>query len=288
MAWSIPVAFVDQFGATVRRLAQQEMSALRRYVTIDTDIRGEAKAMEQLAKGQDTANKIVDRHGDTIIGDQTHLRRWVYTQPYDVADLMDKEDEVKKLIDPTSAYVQNHAATMGRTMDDVIIDALGGSVQTGHKGDVTLQFPAANVISANGTGLTLAKLRALRIKFEKAFVPNTKRRYIVCTSTQIDDLLGEDKIISSDYAAVKALVNGEVNTFMGFTFITAERLNLTANVRRCFAFTSDAITLAVANDVSTRASERPDKRYAWQIYTWMSIGAVRVEDSHVYAIDCVE
>lgn len=288
MAWSIPVAFVDQFAATVRRLAQQETSVLRRYVDIDTDIKGEAKAMELLAKGQDTANEIVTRHGDTIIGDQTHLRRWLYTRPYDVADLIDKEDQIRHLIDPQGLYVQNHAATMGRTMDDVIIRAFNAPVKAGHDAEITENFPAGNVVAAGGSGLTLAKLRELRKRFSQAFVPNNKRRYIVCTASQIDNLLGEDRITSADYAAVKALVNGEVNTFMGFTFIECERLPKTGSVRHCFAFTSDAIRLGVAQDISSRASERPDKRYAWQIYTWMVIGAVRVEDSHVYQVDCVE
>jgi hypothetical protein len=288
VAWSIPVAFVDQFSATVRLLAEQQESALRRYVTVDTEIRGDAKALELLDKGQDTANVVAARHGDTIIGDQTHLRRWLYTKPYDVADLIDREDRVRTLLDPSGPYTTRHAGTMGRTMDDVIIAAMGGPVQSGHDGATTLTFPSGQVIAAGGTGLTIAKLRKARTKFAKAFVPKSKRKYIVCTSQQIEDLLSATEVTSADYNVVKALVNGEVNSFMGFEFIECERLPVASNIRSCYAFTSDAIVLGVAQDVQTRASERPDKRYAWQIYTSMDIGAVRLEDSHVVQIDCAE
>jgi hypothetical protein len=102
--------------------------------------------------------------------------------------------------------------------------------------------------------------------------------------------LESTSITSSDFNTVKALVQGEVNTFMGFNFITSTRLahNTGTDVRTCFAYAVDGITLAVAKDLTVRIDERPDKGYSVQVYACMSIGATRMEEEKVVEISCDE
>lgn len=288
MAWSIPTAFVEQFSATVRLLAGQRESRLRRTVTVDTDITGESKSYDFIGLGADTANVVVTRHGDTPLNDQEHTRRWVYPVDYDVADLIDRPDRAKMLIDPTSAYVRNHAGTMGRTMDDAIIRAFTADVKTGRDASGTSSFPSSQTIPHGSTGLTIAKLITAREMLDAAEVGDDQTRWLACTARQISNLLNDDKIASADYNTVKALVNGEIDTFMGFRFVRCQRLPLVGNIRDCFVYTSDAIILAVQREPTSQASERPDKRYAWQIYTSGSWGAVRMEDVRVVRIQCQE
>lgn len=290
---TIPVAFVDQFSANVHMLAEQRMSRLLR-TCVREDVTGDSFAVDRIGatKGGNTAanpagaaNQITTRHGDTPLDNTPHTRRWGFIADYDVADLIDKQDRVKLLIDPDSAYTIKHAATMGRTIDDVVLAALGGSVAEGHTGTTVTAYDTTNQQIASGsTGLTVAKLREAKRKLDAAEVDDMWPRYFVTNSTGIDNLLEDDKIASQDYNTVKALVRGEVNSFMGFEFIRSERVPLVSTERGDFAYASPAIRLALPRPPSSIAADRPDKRHAKQIYTSMSLGAVRVEDVMVVRV----
>ena len=69
------------------------------------------------------------------------------------------------------------------------------------------------------------------------------------------------------------------------------RLNLDTTYtddRLCFAFTEDAIKLAIGKDVTAKISERADKSYSTQVYYAMDIGATRMEEEKVVQIPCDE
>ena len=68
----------------------------------------------------------------------------------------------------------------------------------------------------------------LRFKFVDPSIP----RFIIVGPIQISDLLAVTQATSSDYASVKALVNGEIDTFMGFKFVVSNRLSKTGNLRK--------------------------------------------------------
>ncbi|MEK9896448.1 MAG: phage capsid protein, partial [Burkholderiaceae bacterium] len=109
------------------------------------------------------------------------------------------------------------------------------------------------------------------------------------SAKQLSDLLALTQITSADYNSVKALVQGQIDTFMGFKFIRSERLGLDGSSnRQVLAFTKSAIGLAVGKDMSTKISERADKNYATQVFLSMTIGATRVEDEKVVEIACQE
>jgi hypothetical protein len=207
---------------------------------------------------------------------------------YEFADLIDEQDKVRMLIDPTSAYAQAAAAAMGRSMDDVIIDAALGTAFTGETGSTSTTMLAGNQIANGGTDLTVAKLRTAKKTLDLASVDPSIPRYIAVGPEQIDALLGDTNVTSSDFNTVKALVQGEINTFMGFEFIVTNRLSKASNIRSCFAWAEDGLTLAIGKDVMARIDERSDKGYATQVYYCMSIGATRMEEEKVVQIDCDE
>ncbi len=224
--------------------------------------------------------------------DTPHDRRRLSLADYEYADLVDDQDKVRMLIDPTSSYARAAAAAMGRAMDDVIITAATGTANTGEtgSGSATLDSTNNSVGSASSNdGLTLAKLREAKRKMDLNDVDPSIPRYIAVGPKQIEDLLGDTTVTSSDFNTVKALVQGELDTFMGFRFIMSNRLTVDANdIRKCFAWAEDGLTLGVGKDISARIDERADKGYATQVYYCMSIGAVRMEEDKVVQIFCDE
>ena len=286
MSSQITTAFVQQYSNNVQMLSQQKGSLLRNAVDSETIV-GKNAFFEQV--GQATAQKRVSRHSDTPQIDTPHQRRRVSLVDYEYADLIDKQDQVRTLIDPTSSYAQAAAFALGRAMDDEIITAVSGTAFSGETGSTSVVLPSAQKITESGTdGMTIAKLREAKEKFDSASVDPSIPRYIVVGPKQISDLLGTTQVTSSDFNTIKALANGEINSFLGFNFITSNRLSIASSKRLCLAFAMDGIKLALGQDIMTRIDERSDKGYATQVYVCMTMGATRMEEEKVVTIEAHE
>lgn len=286
MSVQITTAFVEQYKSNVFHLAQQKGSKLRDAVRTESIV-GKSHFFERI--GSTAAVKRTSRHADTPRVDTPHSRRKVTMDDYDWADLIDDSDKVRLLISPQSEYAKAGAYAMGRTMDDVIIAAATGNAFGGVSGGSTIALPAGQKIAHGSTGLTIAKLISAKEKLDAANVDPDEARVLVCSAKQISDLLGTTQITSSDFNSVKALVQGDIDTFMGFRFIRSERLGTDSNGnRQVLAFTNTSMGLALGKDIQTKISERADKNYSTQVYLCMTIGATRVEDEKVIEIACTE
>jgi len=284
---NINTAAVKQFGSNIEMLVQQKGSKLRNAVRVESGIVGEEAYFDQLA--ETAAVQKVARNSDTPLVKSDHRRRRVTMYDYEWADLLDKEDQLKMLIDPTSAYVQNAAWALGRSMDDLIIAAFSGAAYTGKAGGTTTNFTAANQIAVAASGLTLTKLLAAKELLDAADVDPQEERYIAVTAGQVTDLLNTTEIKDSDYNTVKALASGQVDTFLGFKFILCNRLATDASSSRiCPVWAKSGMLLAVAKEVSSRIDVRPDKSYATQVYASMGIGATRMQEEKCAEIYCAE
>jgi len=285
MSTEVTTAFVQQYSANVQMLSQQMGSRLRDAVRVE-NMTGKNAFFDQVGKA--TAQKRTTRHADTPQIDTPHARRRVSLVDYEYADLIDDQDKVRMLIDPTSAYAQAAAAAMGRAMDDEIIAAALGTAFTGETGSTSTALPAAQQIANGGADMSLAKLRQAKKILDLSDVDPSIPRYLACGPDQIEALLADTNVTSSDFNTVKALVQGEVNQFMGFNFIVTNRLAKSGDIRSCFAWAEDGLALAVGRDVMARIDERNDKGYATQVYYCMSIGSTRMEEEKVVQIDCDE
>jgi hypothetical protein len=286
MSSQITTAFVQQYSNNVQMLSQQKGSLLRSVVDSET-VRGKNSFFDQV--GVATAQKRVSRHSDTPQIDTPHSRRRVSLVDYEYADLIDNADRLKTLIDPTSSYALAAAYAMGRAMDDEIIAAISGTAYTGETGSTSTPLPSSQKITEASTGgLTLDKLRNAKQILDLADVDPSLPRHMVISPKGLSDLLNNTTITSSDYNTIKALVQGELNTFMGFNFIVSNRLSLASNKRLNLAFVGDGVKLALGQDVVTRIDERADKGYSTQVYVSMSMGATRMEENKVVTIESYE
>lgn len=285
MSTQITTAFVQQFSSNVQLLSQQMGSLLRGSVS-EESVTGEKAFFDQV--GSSAAVKRTSRHSDTPVVDTPHSRRMVTMDTYEWADLIDDADKVRMLIDPTSAYARTAAAAMGRAMDDAIITAATGVAKTGKSGATSTSLPASQQIAAGGADLTLAKLIEAKKKLDLNSVDPSINRYIAVGPNQIESLLNNTTVTSSDFNTVKALVQGEIDTFLGFKFIVTNRLSLSGSDRSCFAWAEDGIKLAMGKDVMARIEERADKSFSTQVYYCSTFGATRMEEDKVVEIICGE
>lgn len=310
MAQQITEAFVKQFGANVMHLAQQKGSRLRRAVRNESQT-GDSAFFDRI--GTVAAQLKTGRHSSTPQLDTPHSRRRVTLADYEWADLVDDQDKIRMLNDPTSEYAMAAVWSFGRSMDDVIITAALGDAYSGVDGGTTVAHPnsqkIASVASSAHSNMNVQVLRRAKRILDAAEVDPSARRYITVSALQIEALLGQTEVTSSDFNTVKALAQGEINTFLGFEFIQTERLalltsgslaadtttgvvssgsSLTGTLRRCFAWTMPGILFSVGADYKSRISERDDKSYATQVYGCMSIGATRMEEVQVVEVICKE
>lgn len=288
MSQYITTAFVEQYSSNVTHLSQQMGSKLRGAVDVES-VKGKQAYFDQI--GAVAAQVRTTRHGSTPLIETPHSRRAVSLADYEWSDLIDDLDKVRLLIDPTSAYAKAAAAAMGRSMDDVIIASLGGTAQAASNSTSlsSVALPAGQKITVAATGLTVSKLLDAKYTLDAADVDPSIKKYIVVGPKQIQDLLNTTEVKSADFNTVKALAQGDINSFMGFNFIMSNRLAVDGNSDRLvYAFTEDAIKLAIGSDVKARIDERNDKSYATQVYYSMAIGASRMEEAKVVEIACNE
>src|SRR5210317_2517331 len=286
MSNQITTAFVQQYSNNVQMLSQQKGSLLRSAVDVETGV-GKNSFFDQV--GVASAVKRLTRHSDTPQMDTPHSRRRVSLSDYEYSDLIDNQDKIRTLIDPTSAYATAAAYALGRAQDDEIIAALSGTAYTGETGSTATALPSAQKITEAGTnGLTIAKLRNAKEILDSASVDPSITRFIAVSPKQVTDLLGTTEVTSSDFNSVKALANGEVNTFLGFNFIVSNRLSITGSKRLALVWAMDGIGLGVGKDVTARIDERADKGYATQVYYCMDIGATRMQENMIVRIKCDE
>lgn len=285
MSTQVSTAFVQQFSSNVTMLSQQMGSLMRGSVDTETVV-GEKAFFDQVGKA--AAVVRTTRHGDTPLMETPHTRRMVTLADYEWADLIDSQDKVRMLSDPTSTYARAAAAAMGRSIDDVLIAAMNGSSYTGKSGSTATVLPSGQKIVHASAGLTIAKLVSAKKILDANTIDPSIPRYIAVSPEQIEDLLNNTTVTSADYNTVKALVQGDIDTFVGFKFITTTRLTDDGTSRLCLAWAEDGVKLGIGKDVNAQITTRADKSYSTQVYYCMSLGATRTEEEKVVQIACNE
>lgn len=296
MSFQVTEAMVQQFGTNFRILYQQKKSRFENWCQIENGIVGQSKSVERI--GKIDAYDITSRHADTKYGEIPHSRRWIDLADKGQAELVDEMDKIRMLADPTSPYTGVILAALNRAKDDVILAAARGSARTN---STAATLPAGQKIAEGGTGLTLAKLLQAKEILDSNEVDDDasmamdgqsqseqSARVIAVSAKQLTNLYGTTEIKSIDYNSVKALAQGQIDTFLGFKFVRTERLAKASTTRYVTAWSRSCVALGIGKDIVTSIDTLPGKNYSVQVYGRMSIGAARLEDEGVVEIGCYE
>jgi len=297
-ASTVSTAFTEQYSALVYMLAQQKGSKLKACVRNETVQNARNAYFERL--GTADVQEITTRHGDTPLNEIPHSRRRLTPVDYNTATLLDNADQLKMLIDPKSPYAQSQAMSLGRQIDDTIIAAVYADVATGQSGATSVSFAndsrsmngdgtitALGTLASSGTetDITLAKILAMMNLFNEEDVDSDIPKYWCVSPREIQIMLDIEELTSADYVTIKALLQGKIESFMGFKWIWSNRLPLDAASSACtrtFAWAEDGLILGTAESITSRITERDDKNYSIQVYSEMSCGAIRLEGAKVH------
>lgn len=281
MADTQATIYAQAYAANIMQLAQQKFSKLLNTVYLKPNVRGKNFFQDQI--GAWSMQTKGGRNVATPNNDPALDRRMGTLLDYHDARLLDRGDELRCISDPKSAYTIAAAQSIGRQIDDVILAAIIGTAYYGETGSSSVTLSSTYIVTTTAGALTLAQLASVKQKLDDNDV-DAEDRYFVISPATLSNLLQNTNITSADYNSVKALVRGEIDSFMGFKWIASTRVTSACGATYSgVAFQKTGICLGMGAAPMVRTDERTDLSYSWQVYYELNMGAVRLEEKKVVA-----
>jgi hypothetical protein len=271
-------AFITLFDAEVKQ-AYQGRAQLVAAVRQRRGVEGSSVKFPKVGKGVATVRVP---QSDVTPLNVAFSQATVNLTDFNAAEYADIFNQAKVNFDERQELVQVVANAIGRRQDQIILDALAGS-STG------------NVVNENeggtDTGLNVAKLRAAKRLLDKNNVP-MDNRHIIIHANSLASILGETSVTSADFNTVRALVSGELNTFLGFTFHTigdrAEGgLPIADSERKLWAFHRDAVGYAEGIAPRTEINYIPEKT-SFLVNAVFSAGAIAIDAEGIVEVQTTD
>jgi len=275
MAIGLSNAFVTLFDAEVKQ-AYQAKAELVGAVRQRRGVEGSTAKFPKVGKGVATL-RIPQTDVTPLNVDFSQVTATM--EDWNAAEYSDIFMQQKVNFDERQELVQVVANAIGRRQDQLILDALNTSGTS---------LSVATSIGGADTNLNVAKLREAKKLLDKGNVP-PQDRHIVLHANNLASLLSENSVTSSDFNTIKALVQGEINTFLGFTFhVLGDRAEgglpvAAGDVRSVWAFHKDAVGYAEGMGPKTEINYVPEKT-SFLVNSMFSAGAVAIDAEGIVKI----
>lgn len=277
MAIGISNAFVQLFDAEVKQ-AYQAGRSLAGVTRERSNVEGNQVKFPKIGKGQATVRVP---QTDVTPLNVTYSQVSASMTDYIAAEYSDIFHQQKVNFDERRELVQVVGNAIGRQMDQVVIDALNAASSPSTVG---------TDIGGSGTNLNLAKLLAAKKALDTKNVPS-EGRCAVIHANGLSSLLDETEVTSSDFASVKALVRGEIDTFLGFKFITLgdrdEGGLPLPSTRTNFFFHKDSVGMGIGMNQRSEVNYVPEKT-SFLVSSMFSAGAVAIDDEGIVKVSTTE
>jgi len=257
MSKTLSSVAVTEFDSMVKQ-AYQGMGMLKGTVTMRNNVVADTYKFRKMGKGlanqKSTSDLVTPMDVNHDLATAT-LQNWnapEYTDIFDQAEVnFDEKQELAEAI----------AGALGRRFDQLVIDAMDAST------------PDATDIAAGAANLTVAKLIAAKVALKDQGVGDADL-FFVANAQGLGGLLNDTKATSEDFATVKALVNGTINSFMGFTFNFIETrteggLTVAANIVDSYAYHRASVGVAQGFENKTSIDWIADRT------SWLSNGMLK-------------
>jgi len=271
MSKTLSSVAATQFDTEVKHAYQAEMATLAGTTTERKGVTGGDYKFRKMGKGQ--ATKRTAPSADAIPMNVDHGFATCTLEDWDANEYTDIFDAAEVNFDEVRELGTTIAGALGRRDDQLKIDAAAAGTYNATPVWDTSGGLVSTDIGGVGTNLNVAKLRRIKKYMDDNEVPSMGRHIIVSPSG-MEGLLGETQVTSSDYNSVKALVQGDVNTFLGFTFhmigIRDEGgMAISGSLRDGYAWHESAIGYANGIDMTTNVDWIPTKK------SWLSAGNLK-------------
>ncbi len=294
---SLSSHYTDAFEANLSSVPQQKGSRL--VAVVDSNLNftkpGDMFNADDLRESSGP-KPIEDRFGKSPEGARGKKRRVGFWTPYDDGEWVDDIDTAKSLSDPTNETMVSMQWGHERYRDDVIIAGLDAPAREGRTGEVTVPFPASQVIAVNdwsykrkgdsssgNAPLTFAKLNNAAKKLGQSQIEG--RRTFVTNREGVAQLLTDPTITDRESSSVQMLMSGELSAFMGFDWVVTERLPFeTGSVRKNFAFVRPAVQYRERKLTMATIVRRADRKFNWYAYYKGMNGMLRRYDEAVVKV----
>jgi|TARA_R110002033_G_scaffold148787_2_gene185892 hypothetical protein len=282
MSTNLSPAFVQLFEAEVHQ-AYQAAAVLRGAARMRTGVVGDTVKFPKVGKGQAS---IRVPQTDVVPINAAFSQISVTLSDYVASEYSDIFNQQKVNFDERQELAQVVGNAIGRREDQILIDALeAASAGTTVAKNVVTSGSAAN------SNLNVGKIIAAKKGLDAANVPPTDRHFVV-HANNLAGLLSDERAISSDFQTLQALVQGNINQMMGFTFhIVGDRdeggLPLSSSDRTCFAFHRSALGCAVGIAPKTEINYIPEKT-SFLVTSMLSMGAAAIDVEGIVDVVCAE
>lgn len=232
----------------------QGVGKLRGKVTVRNNVTGNEYRFQQIGKGM--AHKRTAPSSDSIPMNIDYSKVLVILEDWDADEYTDMFKQKEVNFDEVRELASVILNALGRRLDQTIIDAVN---------DARASIVAiGNIVLAGATGLDIPKLTALVQLMDDLEVPEDGRHFVGTTMAK-RQLLNSTEVTSSDYNNVKALVNGQVNTFLGLNFCWIGKreeggMTIAGDISDCFAYHESRIGTAIGIEPSTSVDWVPQKK----------------------------
>lgn len=278
MSRNLSAAAIASFDSLVKH-DYQAMGQLRKTVRVKTGVKGSTHRFQRMGKGMATA-RIPQT--DVIPMNVGHEPVNATLSDWNAPEYTDIFDQAKTNVNERKELAETIAGAITRREDQLLIDALDAATTT--------KKVAVSVGGAN-SGLNTAKVREAKRLLDKSSVPKTDR-FMVVHSNALSQMLDDPKATSSDFNTVKALVDGNLKTWLGFNWIQLGDydeggLDLTGKIRTNFAYQKKAMGLAVGIDFRTEVGYVREKT-SWLANGLFSAGAVAIDPDGIVELSTYE
>jgi hypothetical protein len=268
MAATLSQAFITKWSDDVTHLASQKKSKLMDAIRVHRNVGSKTYNFQRM--GNMSAVVRPDGSYDEVIpGTPPVSTVSAVLQNYEAAIYIPKFDEDKINYDSRVEYQTESVETINRTIDDVVISALGGATAT------------ANTYAT----LTLAAVQAQAFYLDSSDVEEEDRIFLAGMQ-QKQDLLGIQQFTDIFYLGSAMMGNtpitkGTPEPVLGFgRWVFSTRLPVSGTNRTCYAFAKYGVGAAIGQDLETTFDWVPARR-SWLVVSDVSLASVIVDQARV-------
>lgn len=269
---TISPAFVTIFDNEVKQ-AYQASRSLAGLVR-EKSVEGDTVRFNKLTKGVATVRTPAT---DVVPMSLTYSLASASMTDYIAAEYSDVFNQSHVGFNDRAEIVLAVGNAIGRRMDQVIIDAL----------DAGTSIAVANTVAEDGTSgsasdLNTGKIRAAKKALDANNVPPGDRVLLI-HANNLSSLLAQTSATSQDFNSVRALVSGELSTWLGFRVVVIgdrDEGGLTkdgSNDRSTYAFHKSAAGMGISMQQKTSVDWVPEKT-SWLVASMFGAGAVAIDD----------